>query len=343
MREGGTMSKILEKLTTIALLVAASCGVGLAQVVPTTILEIDVENRVSYTDDIPDVSKLATDPNVTTAIPSRDFRKSVTIGDIVAVNGQPAKGTFVGNFRQIFFRPEPTPGQAIADINRSSVLEFTFEILKIDGTSIGTIMAAGLGMGGAPPGAPLAVTQGNVAIVGGTGAFLGARGQLGQAVSAQSIADRQASMSEDPANRRKHGGGGRSRFLVHVTPLARPEIVITPGGPAIFHSDFSLVNAAKPARAGEVLILVASGLGPTRPGVDPGTPFPADPLPEVNSPLGVTVDGRPAEILLSIGRPNTIDRFRVDIRVPEGTTSGLATLHLTTAWIAGPDMTIAIQ
>jgi uncharacterized protein (TIGR03437 family) len=77
--------------------------------------------------------------------------------------------------------------------------------------------------------------------------------------------------------------------------------------------------------------------------VDPGKPFPADPLPEVNSPLEVTVDGRPAEILLSIGRPNTIDRYRVDIRVPEGTTSGLATIHLTTAWIAGPEVTVAIQ
>ena len=280
------MSKILMKFTAIALWGAASCVVSLAQVQPTTILEIDVENRVSYTDDISDVSKVGTDPNITTAVPSRNFRKSVTIGDIVA---------------------------------------------------------AGLGTGNAPPGAPRAVTQGNVAIVGGTGAFLGARGQSGQTVTAQTIADRQASMSEDPANRRKHGGGGRTRFLMHVTPLARPEIVMAPSGPAIFHSDFSLVNVAKPARAGEVLILVATGLGPTRPGVDPGTPFPADPLAEVNSPLGVTVNGRPAEILLSIGRPNTIDRYRVDIRVPEGTTSGLATLHLTTAWIAGPQVTVPVQ
>ena len=337
------MCKILKKFTAIALWGAASCVVSLAQVEPTTILEVDVENRVSYTDDISDVSKLGTDPNVTTAIPSRNFRKSVTIGDIVAVNGQPTKGTFVGNFRQIFFRPEPTPGQAIADITRNSILEFSFEILNIDGTPIGAIMAAGLGTGSAPPGAPRAVTQGNVAIVGGTGAFLGARGQSGQTVTAQTIADRQASMSEDPANRRKHGGGGRTRFLMHVTPLARPEIVMTSSGPAIFHSDFSLVNAARPARAGEVLILVATGLGPTRPGVDPGTPFPADPLAEVNSPLEVTVDGRSAEILLSIGRPNTIDRYRVDIRVPEGTKSGLATVHLTTAWIAGPEVTVPIQ
>ena len=128
-----------------------------------------------------------------------------------------------------------------------------------------------------------------------------------------------------------------------MIPLARPEILTISSGPTIFHSDFSPVTAAQPARAGEGLILFATGLGPTRPGVDPGKPFPADPLPQVNSPLEVTVNGRPAEILLSIGRPGTTDRYRVDFRVPEGTTAGPATLQLTTAWIAGPEATIAIQ
>jgi uncharacterized protein (TIGR03437 family) len=336
------MSKLLEKFIAIALCVAVSCGVSLAQVLPATILEIDTENRVQYVEDIPDLPKLGTDPSVTTVIPTRNFRKSVGVGDIVAVNGQPAKGTFITHVRQLNLRPEPNPGQAIADITRTSVLEFAFEILKADGTAIGTIIAAGLGTGAAPPGAPVAVTQGNAAIVGGTGAFLGARGQLGQAVTVETVPDRVASMTEDPANRRKHGGG-RARFVLHVIPLAQPEILITSSGPAIFHSDFSLVNAAQPARAGEVLILIATGLGPTQPGADPGKPFPADPLPEVNSPLAVTVNGRPAEILLSIGRPGTTDRYRVDIRVPEGTAAGPATIHLSTAWIAGPDVTIAIQ
>ncbi|MSO22949.1 MAG: hypothetical protein EXQ58_06785 [Acidobacteria bacterium] len=64
---------------------------------------------------------------------------------------------------------------------------------------------------------------------------------------------------------------------------------------------------------------------------------------EVNSPLEVTVNGRLAEILLSIGRPGTTDRYRVDIRIPQDTTAGLATLQLTTAWIAGPEVTVAIQ
>ena len=36
--------------------------------------------------------------------------------------------------------------------------EFTFEILKSDGTPIGTIMASGFAGGAAPPGSPLNVT-----------------------------------------------------------------------------------------------------------------------------------------------------------------------------------------
>jgi hypothetical protein len=55
------------------------------------------------------------------------------------------------------------------------------------------------------------------------------------------------------------------------------------------------------------------------------------------------VNGKPAEILLSIGRPRTTDTYRVDIRIPEGTAAGQATIHLTTAWIVGPEVTIAIQ
>jgi uncharacterized protein (TIGR03437 family) len=42
-------------------------------------------------------------------------------------------------------------------------------------------------------------------------------------------------------------------------------------------SDNTLVTRAKPAKAGEILTLFASGLGPTKPGVDLGEPFPRIP------------------------------------------------------------------
>lgn len=83
---------------------------------------------------------------------------------------------------------------------------------------------------------------------------------------------------------------------------------LTLTGPAVTHaSDFSLVTASKPATAGEILSLFATGLGPTRPAVDLGSPFPATPLAVVNSPVEVTVNGKPAEVLAAVGYPGAVD------------------------------------
>ena len=150
-------------------------------------------------------------------------------------------------------------------------------------------------------------------------------------------------MSEDPANRRIHGGGAR-RFVLHLIPLSRPEVVSTPNGPAVVHAnDFSLVTAARPARAGEVLTLFATALGPTRPGVDPGKPFPATPLQVVNSPVEVIVNGIPAEVLYAGGYPGAVDAYQVNFRLPGGIRPGAASIQVTAAFVAGPEVGIAIQ
>jgi len=307
---------------------------------PPTILEIDIENFVAFYDDVPDVSKRATDSNAIAPVLGRNFAPSALIGDIVAVNGQPAKGTFVYRTLTLNLRAAPTPGQAIADIVRNNVNNQVFEILKSDGAPIGSIMTVGLGVGSAPPGAPLAVTQGNNAIVGGTGAYLGARGQVGQTV--QTTAARLASMVEDPANRRTYGGG-KTRFALHVIPMFRPEVVATATGPAIFHADFSPVTATRPAKADEILMVRATGLGPTLPGINPGQPFSTDTLQQVNSPVAVMVNGQAAEIINSIAWPGQVDTFRMDFRLPNGTPAGTAAIQLSAAWIAGSSVNIPIQ
>lgn len=46
------------------------------------------------------------------------------------------------------------------------------------------------------------------------------------------------------------------------------------GNGAFFHSDFSLVTSAHPAAAGQTIIILASGLGPTLPVVKDGAPAP---------------------------------------------------------------------
>jgi hypothetical protein len=215
------------KIFAVVALWATSWHVGLAQEAPPTILEIELENRVQYVDDISDFSKLASDPNVTPTVPLKTFVPVLIIADIVAVNTQPVIGTAVFHLRQINLRTAPIAGQAIADVVRNNVVDIRFEVLKSDGTPIGTIMASGMGGGPPPPGAPSGVLVGNVAIVGGTGAFLGVRGQVGQGMIFR--ADRIASMSEDPANRRRNCSHpfppcGRVLYVLQLIPLVHPDV-----------------------------------------------------------------------------------------------------------------------
>lgn len=326
-------------------LVIATCFVlaptsGLAQTAQPVILEVELENYVDYCSDVADYSKLATDPSATTST-TRTFGTGVIVADIVAVNGKPAKGTYVLTGQGLFFRTAPTPGQMIADTVRNGFGSEMFEILQPDGTPIGSIMTIGATTGAAPPGSPSDISGGNFAIVGGTGAYFGAQGQKGG--KGGTVPQRTASAAEDPANRRAYGGG-KMTFTLRIIPMSRPEISATPGGAAIVHSnDFSLVTASNPAHAGEVLSLFAKGLGPTSPSVDPGKPFPSSPLALVNSPVEVTVDGTTAEVLGSAGLPGSIDGYQVNFRVPPGAVSGTASIQLSAAWIPSAPVSIPVQ
>ena len=327
-----------------ALCAAAFSQPSLAQVPPASVLRIDTVNAVVYFEDTGDISKFVTNPNVTPGmVPGKIFNRQIGIADIQAVNGQPVMGVHTRVGVTIGLKTALTPGQAVADSVRNAADEISFEILKSDGTPIGTIMASGFIGGASPPGSPSKVTVSNIVVTGGTGAFLGARGQVGSEDPPSGVSiQRNASITEDPANRRQNGGGTQ-RWVVHLIPMSVPQIVPTSGGPAIFHEDFSAVTSARPAKAGEVLIVQASGLGPTVPGVNPGQPFPTDALQQVNSPVVVTVNGQTAEIVNSIGWPGLVDTYRVDFRVPDGATAGTAAIQLTAAWIAGPSVNIPVQ
>ena len=327
---------------------AVACSqLALAQVAAPSILQIDVANNVLYLQDGSDVSKFATDPKVTTVVGhgTNNFNLGVGIADIVAVNGQPVTGAHIRSAQNIFLSAAPIPGQAIADTARVAQAMFTFEILKSDGTPIGTIVTNGFGGGPAPPGAPLTATGGNnFAVTGGTGAFLGARGQMEIAANPPGVSNqRPASITEDPANRRVNGGG-KQRYIIQLIPMSAPQIVTTGDGPAVTHSsDFSRVTSSKPAAPGEILSLFVTGLGPTVPPVDPGQPFPSSPLANVNSPIEVMVNGKAAEVLGAAGYPGAVDGYQVNFRVPPDAAKGVATIQVSAAWITGTAVQIAVQ
>jgi hypothetical protein len=311
-----------------------------AQVEPPVLLTIDVENVVVYEADTSDVSKLATVPAQVDGAPILNFFPVIWIADIVAVNGAPAKGTLMKRGTYAALSTNPSPGTGIADSGASFHFDWLFDIQQADGTRIGTVMATGWGGATKPPGSPSAVIQANMTVAGGTGAFLGVRGEAGQA--GNFVSPRLASMTEDPSLRRILGGGKR-RYLFHLLPMYRPQVLRESNRPQIFHSDFTLVTAENPAQAGETLIAEASGLGPTRPGVDPGVPFPLDVTEQVNSPVQVFVDGNAVEVVNSIGWPGKLDVYSVQFRMPSSFAARKSQIQISAAWVTSAAVEIHVR
>ncbi len=352
-------------LALAALIAGTFCPSFFAQPAPpqTTTLTIQITNFVNYFNDTTDWTKLAANANQTTLAGSApNFSQSLDVADIVSVNGEPVKGVFTERRTQYKRTVTPTAGQFIADSVSSAIQDRFFEILKLDGTPIGNIMVTGMGGAVPAPGTPTVIQDGNFTIIGGTGAFMGARGQAGGLDEPSSTGARNASMTEDPSNRRVFPNGHRVMVL-QIIPLAAPAVVQTANGPAVVHgADFSLVTAAKPAKPGEILSLLATGLGPAQPaclsaggtggtstacagvtGLNPGDPFPSSPLAVVNSPVEITVNGQSAQVQYAGGYPGTTNTYQVNFVVPAATTTGAASLQLTAAWIAGPTVTFPVQ
>ena len=311
-----------------------------AQATVPVVLKVDVENAVNYWTDVSDVSKLATDAKATTGVSRVSFETVAGIYDIVAVNGRPTKGTVAWTARNLNLSPTPTAGQSIADVSRNGLAEYYLEFLQPDGTSIGAIMVSSFNGGGVPAGLPVPSGAGNQAIVGGTGAFLGVRGQMTQ--GANTVAVRQASMSEDPANRRINGGG-KTQFTLQLIPMQRPQVALTANGAAIVHASTNqLVTAANPAHAGETLTLFATGLGPVM-GVELGQAFPASPPATVLAPVDVRVNGSAADVSYAGGYPGAVDGYQVNFTLPSGVAPGTANLQVSAAWIPGDTVKLSIQ
>jgi uncharacterized protein (TIGR03437 family) len=307
-------------------------------------LEVDVTNGIGYEQDVFEYVKYGTDPNpIPRQAPSRGFGSFIQIYDVVAVNSRPVKGNLVFRSTRLGLTPNAQPGQnpatAIADIERGTIGQWHMEILQVNGTAIGTFMAVGFPNGAPPPGAPTMASTHNMAIVGGTGAFLGARGYLGMAAQPFSVPNsgvfRVLSYQSDPANRRTLNGGTFG-VVVQFASLLQPVVR------EVLHLDFTPVTVAKPARKGETLMMRASGLGPVR-GAVLDKPFPVDPLAVVNSPLDVTVAGKVSLLSNQIGWPGQVDIYRIDFSVPDSVPSGQAVVRLTSAWVPAAEVQIPIE
>ena len=333
--------KLLRVLIVLAIL-AVHGQVAKAQTAPGSILLVEIENQTVYVLDCPNSQLAASTAKLDRANP-KTFESALNFGDIVSVNGTAVKGSVFESITAAASSPSPAPGGVILDTSHNGIYLWNLEFLNTDGTPIGAVQISGLAGGTKPPGYPPEIARNGAYIVtGGTGSFFGVRGYW-EADPDTVVAIRTTSACEDPSRRRANGGG-KLHGILYLVPETAPQIAMTPAGPAVVHgTDFSTVTAAKPAKPGETLSLFATGLGPTRPGVNPGQPFPASPLQPVNAPVEVVVNGQTVLAAYAGGYPGAVDGYQVNFRVPDATSPGQASVQVKSAWIAGPAVQIAVQ
>jgi hypothetical protein len=125
-----------------------------------SVLTIQTDNVVTYVGDITDPSRLALLSGPTTPSATRAFTESITVGDVVSINGRPAKGLWQTRSLSMGYSPTAAPGSAIADSAEGAPGECKWAILTADGILVGRFQEGGLG-----------VHQ----ITGGSGLYLGMR------------------------------------------------------------------------------------------------------------------------------------------------------------------------
>jgi uncharacterized protein (TIGR03437 family) len=100
------------------------------------------------------------------------------------------------------------------------------------------------------------------------------------------------------------------------------------GNAAMLHLDYSLVNDAHPAVAGETVMLFLTGLGLVTPAVPDGAAASADPVSKTQSPVYVYIDNQWATVSFAGLAPGFAGLYQVNVVVPKTPDSGDVTLDV---------------
>ena len=115
-----------------------------------------------------------------------------------------------------------------------------------------------------------------------------------------------------------------------------------PGLHQVAQADGTLVSS-KPAKAGDVLVIFASGLGPVSNQPASGAPSPSDNLAICQQFPTVTIGGLPAEVQFAGLAPFFVGAYQVNIKVPAGVLSGTAQMRISSEGESSNSFPIPIQ
>ena len=227
----------------------------------------------------------------------KPMMRNAIIADVVAVNGKPARGAYVSHGLAL--------RTANSDFPRNHAHYFVLDIQTPEGAQVGDLFGTFLSAGAAAPGAPAG--GGHWAVYGGSGAYLGVRGQGSNAGGSNYHT---TLMKEDTAARRANSNG-QLKLDFYLSTVEAPEVQ------AAYHADDgSPVTDSRPAQPGEILMVEVKAGWPTNPRREPGLTFANDPLQLVSIPIEATLNNVAAEVINALAWPGTRDRYRVDVRLP---------------------------
>jgi uncharacterized protein (TIGR03437 family) len=137
-----------------------------------------------------------------------------------------------------------------------------------------------------------------------------------------------------------NGGGTGPAFNVTVAAAA-PAIFFYPVPAILKNSNYSLVTSTNQARAGDVLLVFATGLGQTTPALTTGKLVPDAQVANTRT-VTATIGGAPAAVTYSIASPGFTGLYQVAVTVPSGV-HGSVPLEVQMGTAASNIVTIPVQ
>jgi uncharacterized protein (TIGR03437 family) len=107
------------------------------------------------------------------------------------------------------------------------------------------------------------------------------------------------------------------------------------------NSDFSVITASNPVKAGDTIVIYSTGLGQTTPSLATGALAPSSPL-DNTSTVTVTIGGKDATVVYSVAAPGFAGLYQTAVTVPSGV-SGNAALVLKSGTVSSNTVNIAVQ
>jgi len=125
---------------------------------------------------------------------------------------------------------------------------------------------------------------------------------------------------------------------------AQPGLASLPDGTVIAQdANYNLITAGNPAHAGDVIILYATGMGPTNPPVATGAVAPSSTLAQVVIAPLVSIGGKNAQVQFAGLSPGSVGLYQIDVVIPTGAGTGDVPLVVTQGGVASNTVNVPLQ